>query len=68
MEQKLIISMLREPATTKTQKIYRSTSSYYKALWKLKKAELVSNRKIDEFSKEWKLTLDGTILAKVFLK
>jgi hypothetical protein len=67
-EQKLIVSMLKGPITTKTQKTYRNRTSFYDAIWKLRDAYLVKNRVLENGLKEWRLTLDGEFLARVFQK
>jgi hypothetical protein len=68
MEQKLLISMLKGPTTSRIQKTYRNKTSFYDAIWKLRDAELITNKTLPNFMKEWKLTTDGEIFAKILAK
>jgi hypothetical protein len=70
-EQNLLVKMLNFPINFRTQKIYKNRVNFYKAIWKLRDMELVSNRdiKINGMkAKEWKLTLDGIIIARILTK
>jgi hypothetical protein len=70
MQQLLLISLLNKPLTSKEQKIYKQRVSFYEAIWKLRDMELVTNTTIESNGKrkQWKLTLDGTIMAKILSK
>jgi predicted transcriptional regulator len=71
MEQKLLISLLKQPVTSIEQKVYLQRVSFYKAIWKLRDAGLVSNQSIDiddRKGKLWKLTLDGIVMARILSK
>jgi len=68
MEQKLIIAMYNNPVTSKGQKIYRNKANFYTAVWKLRDAHLIISNVTREQMKEWHLTTDGQILARVFMK
>jgi hypothetical protein len=70
-EQLLLIRMLDLPINFRTQKIYKNRVNFYKAIWKLRDMKLVFNRdiKINGMkAKEWKLTLDGIIVARILAK
>jgi hypothetical protein len=70
MEQKLLISLLK-PQTSKEQKIYKQRVSFYGAIWKLRDMGLVANSEIKldgTTAKLWRLTLDGTIMARILSK
>ena len=71
MEQKLLISMLNKPITSVEQKVYLQRTSFYKAVWKLRDAGLVTNQDIsidDRKGKLWRLTVDGTVMARILQK
>jgi hypothetical protein len=71
MEQRLLVSLLKKPVTSKEQKIYKQRTSFYIACWKLRDIGLISPIPIKingEKMKLWKLTLDGTIVARILAK
>lgn len=70
-EQRLIFSMLNNPITSKTQKIYKNKVSFYRAIWKLRDMELVTCKEITQSHKKikiWSLTIDGVFLARILKK
>ena len=70
-EQKLLVSMLDKPCTSKTQKVYLSRACFYKAIWKLRDAGLVRGKVVEQSDKKikvWSLTLDGILLARILKK
>jgi hypothetical protein len=70
-EQKLLVSLLNKSITSAEQKVYLQRVSFYKAIWKLRDAGLVSNQSIDiddRKGKLWKLTLDGIVMARILSK
>jgi hypothetical protein len=70
-QQKLLISLLDKPLTSKTQNIFKTKESFYKSIWKLRDMELVSAKTIKLSSKEvkeWHLTLDGLVFARILKK
>jgi hypothetical protein len=64
--------MLEGGITIKSQKIYNSKNSFYKAIWKLRDMLLVTNSGKTEIKGReynlWKLTLDGIFLARILRK
>jgi hypothetical protein len=71
MQQKLLVCLLKKPLTSAEQKIYKQRVSFYSAIWKLRDLGLVSNSEIkigETRIKRWRLTLDGTIMAKILSK
>jgi hypothetical protein len=70
-QQKLLITLLDKPLTSKTQSVFKTKESFYKTIWKLRDMELVRAKTIRLSSKEikeWHLTVDGFIFAKILKK
>jgi hypothetical protein len=71
LEQKLIIEMGKKPLTSMGQKVYASRVSFYKSMWKMRDADIVRfvDLKVgDRHVKEWRLTMDGQLLALIISK
>jgi hypothetical protein len=70
-DQLLIIKMLDSPITFRTQKIFKNKVSFYKSIWKLRDKELVFSKEIElngRVVKEWHLTADGILMARILRK
>jgi hypothetical protein len=70
-QQKLLISMLNRPVSSKDRKFYRHVVNFYEAVWKFRDMGLATNTVIDANGRKrklWKLTLDGVIVARVLSK
>jgi len=71
MEQNLLKILLKKPLMSSEQKIYKQRVSFYGAIWKLRDMGLVANSEVKldgTTAKLWKLTLDGTIMARILAK
>jgi len=63
--------MLQKPITSSNQNLYKQKLSFYKATWKVKDRELIKYKSFEvngKKIKEWRLTLDGMILARILIK
>jgi hypothetical protein len=70
-DQILIIKLLDSPLTFRTQKVFRNKVSFYKSIWKLRDKGLVYSKEIEvngRISKEWYLTADGILFARILRK
>jgi hypothetical protein len=70
-QQKLLISMLAKPVTSKDQKIYKHRGNFYESVWLFRDMGLVTNNVVEingTKRKIWKLTVDGTVMARILAK
>ena len=63
-QQLLIVSMLEKNLTSKNNRLYKSRA-FYRTTSYLRRNKIINSRKIDNRSKEFELSMKGTLLARI---